>query len=58
MRSKMRSDRDIVIIDMLSADIRQYRSLTTRMDNRKIAKRLDEYLMIVHENVNDIFSEE
>ena len=54
----MRSDRDIVIIDMLSADIRQYRSLTTRMDDIKIAKRLDDYLEIVHENVNKIFSEE
>lgn len=57
-RAVRRTGQDVGIIDIISTDIRRCRSLTTRMDDRKMAERLDELLEIVYEYANKRFSEE
>lgn len=54
----VRTKNDTVTIDMLTAHLCRCRSLTTRMDDRKMAERLDELLEIVYEYANKRFSEE
>lgn len=54
----VRTKNDTVTIDMLIAHLCRCRSLTTRMDDRKMAERLDELLEIVYEYANKKFSEE
>lgn len=53
-----RTMKDAGIIDMISTDIRRCRSVIPRMDDRKMAERLDELLEIVYEYANKRFSEE
>lgn len=57
-RRTVRTGKDVGIIDMISTDIRRCKSLTARMDDRKMAERLDELFGIVHEYANKKYSEE
>lgn len=57
-RRAARTMKDAGIIDMISTDIRRCRLVIPRMDDRKMAKRLDELLEIVYEYANKKFSEE